>query len=342
MKKEILAKIIVSLLVLAAAAIPLAGRWFSVQAEPNTIDLHAHKAENGGWSQPDIQAKVGETLKLRITSDDVVHSFAIGQSNRPPLEIQPGQVVEITLTFDKPGTYTFYCTTWCGPNHWRMRGTIDVSGPGPTEQPAAKPLYLTLGLDIDAPHPAGMPPARPPSAERGAAFAGLLPAYATTRSTYLSTSPAQLWQKLRSTPGLGKLSDADLWDSVAWIWQQQSTPQAKAEGQQLYSTNCAACHGETGQGNGVMVRGLPALDYQNMGHSLVHPPDFTDPKTLLGASPALLEGKMIRGGMGTGMPSWGAIFTDEQFDALVRYIYNFAWQTSGQITPVPSRGQIYP
>jgi mono/diheme cytochrome c family protein/plastocyanin len=330
MKKEILAKIIVVLLILAAAAIPLAGRWFSEQVEPNTIDLHARTAENGGWSLANIQAKVGEPLKLRITSDDVVHSFAIGQSNRPALEIQPGQVVKTTLTFDKPGTYTYYCTTWCGVNHWRMRGTIDVSGPGPTDQPAAKPLYLTLGLDIDASHLAGQTPAGQPSAERGAAFAGMLPAYAATRSTYFSTSPAQLWQKLRAETSLGKLSNAELWDAVAWIWQQHSTPQAFADGQQLYSTNCAACHGETGRGNGVMVRGLPAVDYQNMGHSLVHPPDFTDPKKLLGASPALLEGKMIRGGMGTGMPSWGAIYTNEQLDALVGYIYNFAWQAAGK------------
>ena len=31
---------------------------------------------------------------------------------------------------------------------------------------------------------------------------------------------------------------------------------------------------------------------------------------MLGASDAILEGKIIRGGMGTGMPYWGPIFTD--------------------------------
>jgi mono/diheme cytochrome c family protein len=64
-----------------------------------------------------------------------------------------------------------------------------------------------------------------------------------------------------------------------------------------------------------------------MGHSLVAPPDFTDPKDLLGASPVLLEGKLIRGGMGTGMPSWGPILTSEQMDGLISYLYNFALQT---------------
>ena len=54
------------------------------------------------------------------------------------------------------------------------------------------------------------------------------------------------------------------------------------------------------------------------------PPDFTDPRLLLGASPALLEGKMLRGGMGTGMPYWGPIFTADQMDAVIAYLYSFA------------------
>jgi mono/diheme cytochrome c family protein len=44
---------------------------------------------------------------------------------------------------------------------------------------------------------------------------------------------------------------------------------------------------------------------------------------MLAASPALLHGKILRGGMGTGMPSWGAILTDDQAWDLVSYIYSF-------------------
>ncbi len=47
------------------------------------------------------------------------------------------------------------------------------------------------------------------------------------------------------------------------------------------------------------------------------PADFTNPKRMLGASPALLQGKILRGGMGTGMPMWGSIFTEEQIWDLV-------------------------
>ena len=58
------------------------------------------------------------------------------------------------------------------------------------------------------------------------------------------------------------------------------------------------------------------------GQSIEPPTDFTDP-TLLGASNALLEGKILRGGMGTGMPAWGAIFGDEELQALLDHLWTF-------------------
>jgi len=47
---------------------------------------------------------------------------------------------------------------------------------------------------------------------------------------------------------------------------------------------------------------------------------------MLTASPALLQGKIIRGGMGTGMPSWGLIYTEEQTWNLVDYLWTFQFQ----------------
>jgi mono/diheme cytochrome c family protein/plastocyanin len=336
MKKETLARIIVLLVVAVAVAIPVAGRFAFVIANPastQVIEQHARMPENGGWSIEHFQIQTGHTLHLRLTSDDVVHTFAIGQSDQAPIQIQPGEVVETTLKFDRPGKYTFYCTTWCGPNHWRMRGTIDVTGPEPSATTAPKPLFLQLNLDLDAPHPASVTPAAAPDAQRWAEIQSLLPAYATDPGAYRVTSPAQLWQRLRAEASLSALSDADMWDAVAWAWQSHTSPEKMAAGQKLYATNCAACHGETGQGNGVMVRGLPTMEpdsKEHMGQSLVRPPDFTDPKNLLGSSPALLEGKLIRGGMGTGMPSWGSILTGEQLDELISYLYIFALKTDYQ------------
>ncbi len=334
-KEEILARVLVGLLILLAVALPIGGYWLANHTGPQRVELHARMPENGGWSSDTIEAKVGQPLDLHITSDDVVHGFAVGRSDQPDLEIVPGAFTDTSLTFDRPGKYTFYCTRWCGPNHWRMRGTIEVSGDGPALPLDPQPLYLKLGIDIDAPQPAQTVPAQTASAARGSQFADLLPAYALDRETYLASSPAQVWLRLRAEPALSKRSDDELWDAVAWIWQQQAPPQAASTGQALYTTNCAACHGETGKGNGVMVRGLhtrkpgssvaAGMGSPTMGAGRFSPPDFTDPRQLLGASPALLEGKILRGGMGTGMPYWGPIFTPAQVDALVAYLYEFAW-----------------
>jgi mono/diheme cytochrome c family protein len=56
------------------------------------------------------------------------------------------------------------------------------------------------------------------------------------------------------------------------------------------------------------------------------PADFTNPSRMLGASPALLQGKILRGGMGAGMPMWGSIFTQEQIWDLIAYVYSFQFE----------------
>jgi mono/diheme cytochrome c family protein len=53
------------------------------------------------------------------------------------------------------------------------------------------------------------------------------------------------------------------------------------------------------------------------------PANFTDPVKMLSASPAHLQGKIMRGGMGTGMPYWGPIVKDEQTWALIAFLYSF-------------------
>ena len=322
---EKLARILTAVILLGGMAVIGIAWWLG---QSDVIILHARMPEEGGWTPVDLTVEAGQPLHLRLTSDDVLHSFAVGQSDFPVVDVMPGEMTEVTLTFDKPGTYTFYCTRWCGANHWRMRGTITVTGEG-VEEPVTQPLYVQLGLDIDAPHEAQIVPAEKPSVQDGASLNLDLSAY-QSQDYYRSHSPERVWQDLRGDPDFASISDQQLWDAVAYIWESNTTPEALAEAGKLYAQNCAACHGEAGAGDGVFsgeqVQALEDVHVTPSGHEMVGPTDFTDPHHMLSLSPAHLQGKLIRGGMGTGMPMWGVIFTEEQTWSLVSYLYTFQFE----------------
>jgi len=246
------------------------------------------------------------------------------------VDIEPGKVTEVTVTFDKPGTFTFYCNRWCGLNHWRMRGTIEVSGPDSDPGKPSVPLYVTLRLDIDAPHEAPAVPETPPSARRGRPLAaGLSIPELQSAHIYRANSPFQVFESLSST----SLTESEKWDVVSSIWRSNTTYESLARGRELYAQNCAACHGEKGGGDGVFADELARAGEASMqsmagadGMLMQSPVDFTARGRMLGASPALLQGKILRGGMGTGMPMWGSIFTEEQIWDLVAYVYSFQFE----------------
>lgn len=324
-RPELLTRIIIT-----AAIIGAVGATLIIWAR--TPLIHARIAENGGWSPDVLQAQVGVPLHLSLTSDDVTHGFAVGQMDMQSVDILPGKVTDLTLTFNEPGMYTFYCTRWCGLNHWRMRGTIEVSGsnadPLTASEPALSevevPLYVSLGLSLDAPHDAPIIPNNKPSAMSGQQLANNLSVSKFINAGfYRAHSPYQTFENLNST----NLSDSEKWDVVAYIWKLNTTPEAFTNGQKLFAQNCAVCHGETGSGDGVFTDKVAADFGKGMSNTNNgRPVDFTDAKRMLGASPALLQGKILRGGMGTGMPSWGSILKQEQIWDLIAYLYSFQFE----------------
>lgn len=340
-----------SLALLLAIGLPLVALLFRHAgfnpAVPRPLAVHARLPEAGGWSVPDIQAIAGSPIHLRLTSDDVLHGFAIGQSDQPAIDIKPGEWSEVTLSFDQPGKYTFYCTRWCGPNHWRMRGVIQVDASAGEGLPGEKasvsgqegfesPLYIALGLDIDVPHPASAVPGRKPSASRGEQLAAALPQQdlpaAFRTSEYLrSHSPSQAWQEFQREPFSAGLDSNQVWDLVAYLWASSLEPEKLREGRQLYTENCAACHGESGAGDGVMAAALESQSTGDSPHGITSPADFSDASSLLGASSALLQGKILRGGMGTGMPYFGPLLTEQQTWALVDYLWTFQFEMEADL-----------
>ena len=323
---EWITRLVVGLTLLSAVAVPLILRW-------RTPLIHARMPESGSWSVDSLHAAVGEPLHLRFVSDDVVHGFAVGKLDAPAVDILPGKITDLTLLFDSPGTYTFYCTRWCGLNHWRMRGTIEVEGESLAPENPVQPLYVSLGIDLDAPRAAStLPSARPVAALPRQQLEAQLTDYLST-DYYRTHSPAQTWQQLRLDSAFGALTDAELWEVTAWIWRSNTTQEALDEGEQLFAPNCAACHGRQGAGDGVFADELEAAGQDAMqtvtGESSMFmgpPADLSDRARMLAASPALLQGKILRGGMGTGMPSWGPIFTEQQTWHLVDYLYSFHFE----------------
>ena len=328
MTREHAARLVVFGLALGAPAAVLAGDWvWGGGTEVETVVLRGKMAREGGWAPEHLVLAPGAPIRLRLTSDDVMHGFGVGHTDLAAVDVPPGRFVETTLTLPEPGTYVFYCTRWCGPDHWRMRGTIEVraaDGAAPVEPTAPPtPLYVTLGLDLDAPRAAATVPQRTPSAQRGAAALGSVPKEFLAPGYYRAHSPATAWSELRESGALRDVADAARWDVVAAIWRYQTSSSTLARGAELFSANCAACHGVGGRGDGVMARALSADSQPGLGHGHRRPADFTDPRRMLAASPALLHGKVQRGGMGTGMPNWGPILTDQQTWTVVAYLWTF-------------------
>jgi heme/copper-type cytochrome/quinol oxidase subunit 2 len=111
--------------------------------DSRTIEVVAAAPEAGGFQPDAIRVAAGEPVRLRFTVPDVTHGIAIGPGVGLDLgHIDPGEVREAEVTFDRPGRYTLYCNTWCSPNHWRMRAAIEVYDP-------ANPTALVTGDPSD-------------------------------------------------------------------------------------------------------------------------------------------------------------------------------------------------
>ncbi|MEO8121067.1 MAG: hypothetical protein ABI606_17315 [Rhodoferax sp.] len=84
-----------------------AGRWFYL---PNVLRLDA-----------------GQPYRFRMMALDITHGASIqfGKGGRM-MRLQPGQLSETELMFQKPGHYLMLCTVYCGAAHDMMQATIEV------------------------------------------------------------------------------------------------------------------------------------------------------------------------------------------------------------------------
>ncbi|MFQ5531705.1 MAG: cupredoxin domain-containing protein, partial [Candidatus Nanoarchaeia archaeon] len=73
-----------------------------------------------------ITVNEGDNVILNVKSIDVAHGLAItafGVNER----LNPGTTTRIEFTADKKGTYSFFCSVFCGRGHSTMKGTLVVN-----------------------------------------------------------------------------------------------------------------------------------------------------------------------------------------------------------------------
>ena len=108
---------------LALLAVPLVAGCVERPVENEVVvDVVASRY---AYAPPNITAKVGDTLVLRITSSDVTHGLAI-EGLHAGVEIPPGETVELRVKLTSEGVFTLYCTVFCGTGHPQHKGTLTV------------------------------------------------------------------------------------------------------------------------------------------------------------------------------------------------------------------------
>lgn len=98
--------------------------------------------------------------------------------------------------------------------------------------------------------------------------------------------------------------------ALSWVFLF-SADSAVATGADIYKDNCQICHGEKGDGNGPMAKGLTT-----------RPEDFTDKTHMAKESDKELF-ETINNGKGI-MPKFGGILGVEEIKEVLKYIRQFA------------------
>ncbi len=75
-----------------------------------------------------LHIPAGEPVVVRLTSEDVIHSFFIPEL-RVKQDAMPGMMIPVWFEATEPGELEIGCAELCGLGHYRMRASVTVHEP---------------------------------------------------------------------------------------------------------------------------------------------------------------------------------------------------------------------
>jgi cytochrome c oxidase subunit 2 len=91
----------------------------------STVKEFTMTAKRWAFDPGVITVKQGDKVRLKITSIDVTHGFALPDFD-VKIDLVPNQEQTVEFTADKKGEFTFFCSVMCGAGHQDMKGKLVV------------------------------------------------------------------------------------------------------------------------------------------------------------------------------------------------------------------------
>jgi heme/copper-type cytochrome/quinol oxidase subunit 2 len=111
---------------IAAALFVIVGAVHALAAQPPRVVRV--RAERFSFAPSEMRVMAGETIELRIKSDDTAHGFKVSGTDIDLVIPKRGKgEISVTFTAPAPGRYEFECTRMCGAGHAFMRGVLVVA-----------------------------------------------------------------------------------------------------------------------------------------------------------------------------------------------------------------------
>ena len=227
---------------------------------------------------PEVHLPIGQTVKVLLRSNDVLHNFSIAQI-RVKMDLVPGLVTHIWFTPTRLGTFDLLCEELCGIGHFAMRGKMVVEAEGAFQEwLAQQPTYAQTAAAAPADAAAGQALYAVCAACHGAQGEGNqalnAPKLAGLSGWYLKRQISNFKHGIRGNnpkdafgqtmaPMAATLADAAAVDNVvAYIRTLPDKPAAVTlkgnprDGEHRFVT-CAACHGA--DAGGIQATNAPRL-----------------------------------------------------------------------------------